>query len=243
MARTVSSIFRTRRFAALCVAVIVALSGAATELYSQMQTTEQTQQKIATLREPAVSLLAVEVLEKLEAKGRAPKTGYERAKFGEGWQVDDIGCSVRNAILKRDLEQAEVDERCRVQKGLLQDPYTGRSIIFTRGQQTSDDVQIDHVVALSNAWQTGAQFLTPEQRILLSNDPLNLLAVDGIVNQQKSDADAATWLPPNKPYRCTYVARQIAVKYRYNLWVTPAEKEAMKQVLLQCPEQAVVRAE
>jgi hypothetical protein len=100
---------------------------------------------------------------------------------------------------------------------------------------TSDDVQIDHVVALSNAWQTGAQALDVYQRELIATDPLNLLAVNGPTNQSKGDGDAATWLPPAKGYRCAYVARQVAVKTRYKLWVTPAERDAIARVLTDCP--------
>src|SRR5947199_120048 len=81
-----------------------------------------------------------------------------------------------------------------------------------RGQRTSAAVQIDHVVALSDAWQTGAQLLPALERARLANDPVELLAVDGPTNEAKGDGDAATWLPPNKPFRCAYVARQIAVK-------------------------------
>jgi hypothetical protein len=106
-----------------------------------------------------------------------------------------------------------------------------------RGQATSQEVQIDHVVALSNAWQTGAQQLDEKRRVALANDPLNLLAVEGKANQQKSDGDAATWLPPNRPFRCQYVARQIAVKQKYQLWVTISEKEAIEKVLAMCPNQ------
>ena len=123
---------------------------------------------------------------------------------------------------------------CKVQSGTLIDPYTGSTIKFVRGADSSDDVQIDHVVALSNAWQTGAQQLSFEQRVTFSNDPLNLLAVDGPTNEKKSDGDAATWLPPNKPFRCQYVKRQISVKAKYGLWVTAAEQAAMTRVLNTC---------
>src|SRR5699024_4130999 len=112
-------------------------------------------------------------------------------------------------------------------------------INFQRGQDTSTAVQIDHVVALSDAWQKGAQQLTADQRRTFSNDPMNLLAVDGPANQQKSDSDAASWLPSNRSFRCDYVSRQIAVKLRYDMWVTAAEKEAMIRVLDACPGQEV----
>jgi hypothetical protein len=97
------------------------------------------------------------------------------------------------------------------------------------------EVQIDHVVALSDAWQKGAQKLSLATRTALANDPLNLLAVKGRLNSQKGDGDAATWLPPLKSYRCAYVARQVAVKAKYSLWVTVAEKAAIKGILDKCP--------
>jgi hypothetical protein len=170
---------------------------------------------------------------KLAVKGRAPKTGYERSQFGNGWQVVN-GCDVRNIILARDLTNEVVDSECNILSGILTDPYTGEAINFTRGKTTSDDVQIDHVVALSDAWQKGAQQLTYKERVAFANDPLNLLAVDGKANQQKSDADAATWLPANKSFRCEYVQRQVKVKIKYSLWVTMAERATIVRILSAC---------
>lgn len=184
---------------------------------------------------------AMVLLESLPVKGRAPKTGYERSQFGDGWSMVR-GCDTRNIILHRDLKQVVVGASCKALSGVLDDPYTGTQVVFARGAETSDDVQIDHVVALSNAWQTGAQQLPLDRRIALANDPLELLAVDGTENQNKSDGDAATWLPPNKAFRCQYVARQIAVKDKYGLWVTQAERDAMRRVLSSCPDQALPSA-
>ena len=175
---------------------------------------------------------ATEALDALEVKGRAPKTGYARSEFGDGWEKQGL-CDTRNSILARDMTEAAIDDECRVQKGILNDPYTGTVILFERGTNSSA-VQIDHVVALSDAWQKGAQGLSRDERVALANDPLNLLAVDGSANQQKSDGDAATWLPPNKAFRCQYVARQVAVKKKYHLWVTTAEKDAISRILGQC---------
>ncbi|HEU5122273.1 MAG TPA: HNH endonuclease family protein [Candidatus Saccharimonadales bacterium] len=175
-------------------------------------------------------------LEQLEVKGRASKTGYERSQFGDGWSEVD-GCDTRNIILHRDLKDTQINDRCQVVSGVLHDPYTGNTIEFKRGAETSDDIQIDHVVALSDAWQKGAQQLSFVERVQLANDPLELLAVDGAANQQKGDGDAATWLPKNKSFRCQYIARQIAVKQKYRLWVTRAEKDAMLRVLSSCPGQ------
>lgn len=181
--------------------------------------------------------IARDALAALPTKGRAPKTGYKRSQFGDGWAKAG-GCDTRNVILRRDLTNAVLgDDNCKVQAGALSDPYTGQRIAFKRGANSSGAVQIDHVVALSNAWQTGAQQLSSEQRISLANDPLELLAVDGPANQQKGDGDAATWLPSNKPFRCQYIARQIAVKKKYSLWVTPPERTAMERILANCPEQ------
>lgn len=181
---------------------------------------------------------AANALTQLEVKGRAPKTGYDRSLFGDGWS-SERGCDTRNVILQRDLADTAINEQCQVVAGNLNDPYTGKTINFERGAASSSDVQIDHVVALSDAWQKGAQQLSQAEREALANDPLELLAVDGASNQQKSDGDAATWLPSHKPFRCQYVARQIAIKKKYTLWVTSAEKEAMVRVLALCPGQAL----
>ncbi|MGZ9882776.1 GmrSD restriction endonuclease domain-containing protein [Rhodococcus ruber] len=187
---------------------------------------------------PALATLAT-----LPIKGRAPKTGYDRELFGPAWSDDvDVdgghnGCDTRNDILRRDLVDITyktATRDCVVLFGTLHDAYTGTTIDFRRGQDTSPDVQIDHVVALSDAWQKGAQQLDEQTRANFANDPRNLQAVDGAANQQKGDGDAATWLPPNRSYRCTYVARQIEVKALYGLWVTQAEHDAMVRVLTGC---------
>lgn len=187
----------------------------------------------------ATGTTAAELLATLPVKGRAPKTGYDRTEsFGSAWRdVDQNGCDTRNDILARDLTGIDRPSGCRVLSGLLADPYTGTSIDFVRGQGSSQAVQIDHVVALMNAWETGAQKLTAEQRLAFANDPLNLLAVDGPSNSRKGAGDAATWLPPAKGFRCEYVARQVAVKSAYGLWVTAPERDAIARVLDGCPGQ------
>lgn len=190
--------------------------------------------------QPAYASKALDVLAALPIKGRAPKTGYDRAQFGQAWaDVDRNGCDTRNDILKRDLTGVSYTNSvpCKVQSGTLADPYTGKTISFVRGAATSSAVQIDHVVALSDAWQKGAQQLTAEQRTAFANDPLNLQATDGPTNQQKGDGDAATWLPPNKGFRCEYVARQVSVKATYGLWVTQAEHDAIARILGDCAGQ------
>lgn len=187
---------------------------------------------------------ALALLAALTVKGKAPMTGYDRAgKFGPAW-TDDVsvtlghnGCRTRDDILQRDLTSITFKNsgHCTVAAGVLVDPYTGKTIQFVRGQDTSSAVQIDHVVALGNVWESGGQQMTQQQREQIANDPLNLLAVDGSTNERKGKSNAAEWLPPNKAYRCAYIARQIAVKAKYRLSVTQPEKDAMERVLATCP--------
>ena len=180
---------------------------------------------------------AADALNGLQVDDRPDSTGYDRDSFGFRATDDDgDGCDVRDDVLARDLTDVifSAAKRCQVSSGTLADPYTGKTILFVRGRNTSAAVQIDHVVALSDAWQKGAQSLSETERKSLANDPLNLLAVDGPANQQKGDGDAATWLPPNKSFRCQYVARQVAVKKKYQLWVTAAEKEVMRRIVAGC---------
>lgn len=185
-------------------------------------------------------------LDALPVKGRAPMTGYDRDLYGQRWSDAPAGvsggrngCDQRNDVLRRDLDDLAIKpgtRGCVALTGTLTDPYSGDHLEFVRGPSTSEEVPVDHVVSLGNAWQTGAQMLTPQQREALANDPLNLQATRRDLNGQKSDADAATWLPPAAGYRCTYVARQIAVKARYNLWVTPPEHAALARVLSSCAD-------
>ena len=182
---------------------------------------------------------ATAIIETLAVKGRAAKTGYDRSSFSHWRDPDRNGCDARNDILRRDLTNLVIktdSNGCKVLGGVLADPYSGKNIDFVFGASLID---IDHVVALSNAWQTGAFQFTSEIRLQFANDPLNLLAVSASLNRQKGDGDAATWLPPTKSYRCQYVARQIAVKKKYGLWITKPEKVAMSTLLAKCPKEEI----
>lgn len=218
----------------LSIVIAITLIGTYRAFYVQPDVNDSSIKGVAIVASPVG-----EALQKLEIKGRAPKTGYTRSAFSDGWDTVST-CDVRNMILARDLTDISyVSPTCKVSAGSLLDPYTARSITFLRGPETSDDVQIDHVVALSDAWQKGAQQLGSDQRRAFANDPLNLLAVDGPTNQKKGDSDAASWLPPNKSYRCPYIARQVAVKTKYALWVTRSEYDAIAKVLSSCPTQTL----
>ena len=246
-AASASTAVATRALAAATAEVAPAPSAAPTVLQTGVPLDPGTSSSVAQGTsvsppngQPTYATRAIDLLATLPVKGRAPKTGYDRALFGQAWlDVDRNGCDTRNDILKRDLASVTYTNSvpCKVQTGTLADPYTGTSISFLRGNGTSTAVQIDHVVALNDAWQKGAQQLTTEQRTAFANDPLNLQATDGPTHQKKSDGDAATWLPPNKGFRCEYVARQISVKAAYSLWVTQAEHDAMADILAGCSGQ------
>lgn len=190
--------------------------------------------------EQSPAAIARQQLAELEVKGRAPMTGYDRDAFGPAWS-DDVtvaggrnGCDTRNDVLRRDLADLAVREGtrdCLIEAGTLQDPFSGETIRFNRGD---GQVDIDHVVALANAWVTGAQFWDDATRRDFANDPDNLLAVDSGLNRQKGAGDAATWLPPNRSFRCEYVSTQIRVKHNWGLWVTPPEADAMSRELDRC---------
>ncbi|MFZ0161340.1 MAG: HNH endonuclease family protein, partial [Kineosporiaceae bacterium] len=167
---------------------------------------------------------AVEALRSIEIGPLDPAAGYSRLLFGSGWlDPDGNGCDARNDILRRDLTGVVLRPRtngCIVERGTLRDPYTGAEFAFERGPDTSGQVQIDHVVSLANAWRTGAQAWSVPRRVAFANDPLELLAVLKQTNADKDGADAASWLPPRPELRCSFVARQVAVKARYRLRMT-----------------------
>ncbi|MGW3492512.1 HNH endonuclease family protein [Streptomyces sp. NPDC001020] len=226
---------RLRGAVAAAALVLVAVSGCTVETEGSAGPEETA--GTASPRKTASGGAALTALDSLTVKGAAPKTGYGRDRFGSAWaDTDSNGCNTRDDILKRDLRNVKfTDGACKVVSGLLvRDPYSGEDIDYARGRS---QVDIDHIVALSNAWQTGAQNWDPSKRIALANDPLNLLAVGATPNRSKGDGDASTWLPSNKAYQCRYVAAQVAVKKKYGLWVTAAEKTAMRNVLTGCRSQ------
>jgi hypothetical protein len=196
-------------------------------------------QQVSNQPPPMSSADAQKMLGALPIKASAPMTGYSRDQFGQAWTDDNDApgghnkCDTRDDILRRDLTDIQPVTGCQVQSGTLHDVYTGKTIAFVRGPK-STVVQIDHMVPLGDAWQSGAQQLSPDKRRDLANDPRNLQAVDGPTNEAKGDGDAASWLPPQAGYRCTYVERQIQVKSIYGLWVTQAEHDAMVAVLHGC---------
>jgi hypothetical protein len=187
---------------------------------------------------PTELRLAVRRLARLRVRTAGTMAGYSRARFGPAWEdVDGNGCDTRDDILRRDLVKVvykSYSSHCVVASGILHDPYTGKTIRFKRGIGTSTAVQIDHVVALADAWRTGARLWSASRRLNYANDPLVLLAVDGSSNEAKSDDDASQWLPPRRAYDCRYVVKQIAIKTKYALWTTAPERQSMRSELAHC---------
>lgn len=182
-----------------------------------------TAEEVATAK---THLATLTVAPKIEGK-------YNRSDFGAAWlDVDDNNCDTRNDMLQRDLANVVLEGKCVVLEGDLQDPYTGKLIHFVKGHGSL--VDIDHMVALGNAYASGAGNLPLEARKALANDPVNLLAVDAPANRAKGDKNAAEWLPPNESFRCAYVVKQITVKEKYGLSVTQEEKTVMEKTLNTC---------
>lgn len=172
---------------------------------------------------------AKQEIDGIPVKGRAPMTGYSRDAFVKASSWD----KARQEVLSRDL--TNINRRStdgKVVSGTLNDPYTGNNIQYEIGGRS--EIDVDHVVALGNAWVSGAQYKSSNIREQIATDPDNLLAVDAGANRQKGDGDAATWLPSNKKYRCSYVSRQTIVKTKFSLSMTQAEKTAIKNILDNC---------
>ncbi|MGW7208056.1 HNH endonuclease family protein [Streptomyces sp. NPDC054837] len=206
---------------------------------SPLDNPDGTKAGLAAITTDADRTKARALIEKVETKGRGPKTGYDRDEFGYAWMdsapggipFSRNGCDTRNDLLQRDGEDVRFrsGSDCVVVSMSLADPYTGREIDWVKSRATA--VQIDHVMPLSYDWQMGASRWDKGKRQDIANDPLNLIPVDGPTNGSKSDSGPASWLPPNKQIRCSYVVRFAQVSLKYELPVTKADKEMM---LRQC---------
>lgn len=163
---------------------------------------------------------------------------YDRKRdYGDGWASTGDGCDVRDQVMLRDMPDHQLrEDGCSVATGVLDDPYTGTTIDFEFGREPgkSDAVQIDHLIPLSEAHDSGAADWTQQEREAFAQNTANLLAVDGPANNDKSDKDAAEWLPENDAYQCQYIAGQIEIKAAHGLSVDQAEHDAMASVLEQC---------
>ena len=190
---------------------------------------------------------ALNTLNSLDVRGKAPMTGYSRDKFGQAWSdaAGDFkgwtknGCDSRNDALGRDLSDVTFKagtHDCKVLRGTWKiEPYTGaHNRLFVSGGSYAQELDIDHRVPLGWAWAMGAWKWTDSKRAALANDPANLISVDPSANRQKGDSGPASWLPANKQYRCTYVVTFVKVAAKYDLGITKADKATSKDVLRRC---------
>ncbi|MFE9823590.1 HNH endonuclease family protein [Streptomyces sp. NPDC005791] len=211
---------------------------AAGQAVSPLTNSDGTKPGLAALTSEVDKANARKLIQGLSTKGRGPKTGYERDEFGYAWMdtADGVplarnGCDTRNDLLKLHGRQVQFrsGSDCVVVAMDLYDPYTGKDIAWKKAKAA--EVQIDHVVPLSYSWQMGAARWPESKRSQLANDVLNLLPVEGRANSAKRDSGPASWLPPNKKIRCSYVVRFAQVADKYELPVTTADKAMM---LKQC---------
>lgn len=231
---------RSRWRDGLALVIVLAIAAGVGWLYFRDVASRQPEAEPSSGSTPTYDAVRRE-LEELPVKGWDRVQDFNRARFGEPWS-DDVnvefghnGCNTRDDILRRDLVDLQVRPgTCFAQRGILHDPYTGATIVFVRGPDTSPAVQIDHVVSLSDAWYKGARTWDDQRRRDFANDPRNLLAVAGQANFDKAFRDAASWLPPNAAFRCAFVGRLVEVKTDYRLWVSGREKDAMRRVLRDC---------
>ncbi|MDQ0831470.1 hypothetical protein QF032_003314 [Streptomyces achromogenes] len=205
---------------------------------SPLRNPDGTEPGLAPVTADADKAAARKLIEELPTKGRGPKTGYDRDKFGYAWMdtADGVplarnGCDTRNDLMRRDGQNLRfrTGSDCVVIAMTLHDPYTGTTIDWRK--QKAAEVQIDHVVPLSYSWQMGSSRWPAAKRKRLANDVLNLIPVEGRANSAKGDSGPASWLPPDKSIRCAYAVRFAQVAVKYEMPVTAADEQAM---LRQC---------
>ncbi len=174
-------------------------------------------------------------LEELSVSAPGSMAGYSREKFEHwsdaeefGWEAPDNSCDVRDAALIRDGEDVVVGEGCKVESGTWLDPYT------TNAYTDPQDIDIDHVVPLANAWRSGASSWDADEREAYANAPDVLLSVEDDANQEKGDKGPEAWKPPNEAIWCDYATRWISIKSEYGLSVNPQEKDALTEMLDTC---------
>ncbi|MDT0270462.1 HNH endonuclease family protein [Streptomyces sp. DSM 44915] len=157
------------------------------------------------------------------------RTGYDRDLFPH-WSNQGNNCNTREVILQRDGDNVETDNSCAAVSGSWYSPYDGAT------WSSASDLDIDHLVPLAEAWDSGADSWTTAEREAFANDRTRpqLLAVTNSVNRAKGDKDPAEWLPPRGAYHCVYARAWIQVKHSYDLSVDSAERDALREALNTC---------
>jgi hypothetical protein len=194
----------------------------------------------ATAQAPPSADAARRQLSELRVRPAGSMAGYSREEFPHwsdarefGWKLsggtpDPESCDARDAALIRDGREERVDAYCDVASGSWFDPYGGQT--YT----DPEDIDIDHIVPLANAWRSGASSWDTVKRESFANVPRDLLSVDDGLNQSKGDKGPEAWKPPRKAYWCVYAKRWIGIKHYWDLSVTDAERSALKQMLGRC---------
>lgn len=178
---------------------------------------------------PVSAATARTYLGQLAVKPEGSSTGYSRDKFPH-WITQSGACNTREVVLKRDGTSVVQDSSCAAVSGSWYSPYDGAT------WTAAADLDIDHVVPLSEAWRSGASSWTTASRQAFANDLTRpqLIAVTDNVNQAKGDKDPAEWLPSRTDYRCMYSRMWVHVKYYWKLSVDSAEKSALQSILNGC---------
>ncbi|MFF1259005.1 HNH endonuclease family protein [Streptomyces sp. NPDC058321] len=178
---------------------------------------------------PVSGATARTYLSELTVKAEGSSDGYSRDLFPH-WITQSGACNTREVVLKRDGTNVSQDSSCAATSGSWYSEYDGAT------WSAAADVDIDHIVPLSEAWKSGASAWTTAQRQGFANDLTRpqLIAVTDNVNQSKGDQDPAKWMPSRAAYKCTYVRMWVQVKHYYNLTVDSAEKSALTSYLSGC---------
>ncbi|KAA8913778.1 hypothetical protein FN846DRAFT_60739 [Sphaerosporella brunnea] len=155
-------------------------------------------------------------------------TGYERSKFPHWITIN--GCSTRETVLKRDGTGLKLGAGCSTSAGTWYSAYDGAT------WTSPSDLEIDHVVPLFDAWKSGANAWTTDERRNFANDLTNpqLIAITSRVNTSKGGKSPDDWKPPLTSYYCTYAKMWVQVKSVYSLSVTSDEKNALDDMLKTC---------
>jgi hypothetical protein len=165
------------------------------------------------------------------------RTGYERSKFRHWIDADRDGCNTRQEVLKSEAVIApEQGPNCTLTGGEWYSPYDDTYFTAARA------LDIDHLVPLAEAWDSGASAWTAKEREAYANDlgdARALIAVSAASNRSKADQDPATWQPPAAGYRCTYATDWVAVKTRWSLAIDPVEQAELEKILRACPNTAI----
>jgi hypothetical protein len=165
------------------------------------------------------------------------RDGYARTKFRHWVDEDRDGCNTRAEVLIAESRTpAEIGPGCKILGGSWFSYYDQAHLTEPRG------LDIDHMVPLAEAWDSGASQWTAARRQAYANDlgsERSLVAVTAKTNRSKSDQDPAEWMPPAVDARCTYLSDWIATKLRWNLTTDTTERNTLRDLAVTCADTPV----